>query len=85
LKDTGHLRASEGGFGYLKEARWWLGISLLGFGELLNFVALIFAPAILVTPLGVMALVTTTVLSPVILKVHRRKNYFIKLFMLLKC
>ncbi|XP_018023746.1 probable magnesium transporter NIPA1 [Hyalella azteca] len=68
LQDTGHLRASEGGFGYLKEARWWMGISLLGFGELLNFVALIFAPAILVTPLGVMALVTTTVLSPVILK-----------------
>ncbi|CAJ0941423.1 unnamed protein product, partial [Mesorhabditis belari] len=45
-------RASEGGFGYLKEWMWWLGVITMGLGEACNFAAYAFAPASLVTPLG---------------------------------
>ena len=40
----------------------------MALGELTNFVAYIFAPAILVTPLGVFSIVCTAVLSPYFLK-----------------
>lgn len=40
----------------------------MGLGELTNFVAYIFAPAILVTPLGVFSIVCTAALSPYFLK-----------------
>ena len=58
----------DGGYGYLRLPKWWLGISLMGLGELTNFVAYIFAPAILVTPLGVFSIVCTAALSPYFLK-----------------
>ncbi|XP_069951572.1 uncharacterized protein [Cherax quadricarinatus] len=71
LKDIeaqGGTRAVDGGYGYLRLPKWWLGISLMGLGELTNFVAYIFAPAILVTPLGVFSIVWTAALSPYFLK-----------------
>ncbi|KAK7082571.1 Magnesium transporter NIPA3 [Halocaridina rubra] len=71
LKDIeaqGGTRAVDGGYGYLKLPKWWLGITLMGLGELTNFVAYIFAPAILVTPLGVFSIVCTAALSPYFLK-----------------
>lgn len=76
-QDDGGTRASEGGFGYLKVARWWLGLLIMGMGESLNFLAFIFAPAILVTPLGVVSIVVTAVLSPYFLKVTSTDIYFV--------
>lgn len=45
---------------------------MMGVGEITNFVAYIFAPAILVTPLGVFSIVCTAALSPYFLKEHLR-------------
>ncbi|XP_063885308.1 uncharacterized protein LOC135113716 [Scylla paramamosain] len=68
IETQGGTRAVDGGYGYLRLPKWWLGISLMGLGELTNFVAYIFAPAILVTPLGVFSIVCTAALSPYFLK-----------------
>ncbi|XP_042214785.1 magnesium transporter NIPA2-like [Homarus americanus] len=68
IETRGGTRAVDGGYGYLRLPKWWLGISLMGLGELTNFVAYIFAPAILVTPLGVFSIVWTATLSPYFLK-----------------
>lgn len=61
-------RASEGGFGYLKEWLWWLGVITMGLGEACNFAAYAFAPASLVTPLGALSVLVTAVLSSRLLK-----------------
>uniref|UniRef100_F1L378 Magnesium transporter NIPA2 n=2 Tax=Ascaris suum TaxID=6253 RepID=F1L378_ASCSU len=61
-------RASEGGYGYLKEWLWWLGVITMGAGEACNFAAYAFAPASLVTPLGALSVLVTAVLSSKLLK-----------------
>jgi hypothetical protein len=38
------------GYGYLKNAWWWLGMTLMIIGEICNFVAYAFVDAILVSP-----------------------------------
>ncbi|KAB5535344.1 magnesium transporter NIPA-domain-containing protein, partial [Coniochaeta sp. 2T2.1] len=75
LKKVGLLRANEKynevageGYGYLKNAFWWSGMILMIVGEVLNFVAYAFTDAILVTPLGALSVVITTVLSAIFLK-----------------
>ncbi|KAI0406883.1 DUF803-domain-containing protein [Xylaria palmicola] len=75
LKKVGLLRANEKyqqaageGYGYLKNAFWWAGMSLMIFGEILNFVAYAFTDAILVTSLGAISVVIATVLSAIFLK-----------------
>ncbi|KAJ5368831.1 uncharacterized protein N7496_008591 [Penicillium cataractarum] len=56
------------GYGYLKNAWWWLGMTLMIVGEICNFVAYAFVDAILVTPLGALSVVITTILSAIFLK-----------------
>ncbi|KAF9886144.1 hypothetical protein FE257_011969 [Aspergillus nanangensis] len=56
------------GYGYLKNAWWWAGMTLMIVGEICNFVAYAFVDAILVTPLGALSVVVTTVLSAIFLK-----------------
>ncbi|KAL4968536.1 DUF803 domain membrane protein [Aspergillus stella-maris] len=56
------------GYGYLKNLWWWLGMTLMIIGEICNFVAYAFVDAILVTPLGALSVVITTILSAVFLK-----------------
>lgn len=75
LKKVGLLRANEKynevageGYGYLKNAFWWSGMTLMIVGEICNFVAYAFTDAILVTPLGALSVVITTVLSAIFLK-----------------
>lgn len=75
LKKTGLLRANikyneeaGEGYGYLKNAYWWIGMTLMIVGEICNFVAYGFVDAILVTPLGALAVVVTTILSAIFLK-----------------
>lgn len=75
IKKIGLLKANKKyneeageGYGYLKNAWWWTGMTLMILGELCNFVAYAFTDAILVTPLGALSVVVTTVLSAIFLK-----------------
>ncbi|KAL7804741.1 magnesium transporter NIPA domain-containing protein [Trichoderma aethiopicum] len=75
LKKVGLLRANAKynevageGYGYLKNAYWWAGMILMIIGEICNFVAYAFTDAILVTPLGALSVVITTILSAIFLK-----------------
>jgi magnesium transporter len=75
LKKLGLLRANVKyneeageGYGYLKNAWWWSGMILMIVGELCNFAAYAFVDAILVTPLGALSVVITTILSAIFLK-----------------
>ncbi|KAI1957723.1 hypothetical protein LOZ58_005473 [Ophidiomyces ophidiicola] len=56
------------GYGYLKNFYWWAGMILMVLGEVCNFVAYAFVDAILVTPLGALSVVVTTILSAIFLK-----------------
>ncbi|KAJ5151035.1 uncharacterized protein N7482_010287 [Penicillium canariense] len=56
------------GYGYLKNLWWWTGMTLMIIGEICNFVAYAFVDAILVTPLGALSVVITTILSAIFLK-----------------
>lgn len=56
------------GYGYLKNFYWWSGMTLMILGEVLNAVAYAFTDAILVTPLGALAVVVTAILSAIFLK-----------------
>ncbi|KAK5116485.1 hypothetical protein LTR62_008034 [Meristemomyces frigidus] len=51
------------GFVYLRNPTWWAGISTMIIGELCNFSAYAFAPAILVTPLGALSVLIGAVLG----------------------
>ncbi|KAI9878360.1 MAG: hypothetical protein M1830_001141 [Pleopsidium flavum] len=75
LKKVGLLKANVKyneeageGYGYLKNAYWWTGMTLMIIGEICNFVAYAFVDAILVTPLGSLSVVITTILSAIFLK-----------------
>ena len=50
-------RTGSGGFSYLREPLWWAGMLSLVVGEVANFAAYAFAPAILVTPLGALSII----------------------------
>lgn len=75
LKKIGLLKANVKyaeeageGYGYLKNAFWWTGMTLMIVGEICNFVAYSFVDAILVTPLGALSVVITTILSAIFLQ-----------------
>ncbi|KAF2743960.1 DUF803-domain-containing protein [Sporormia fimetaria CBS 119925] len=51
------------GFSYLKNTTWWAGIVTMVLGEIFNFAAYAFAPAILVTPLGALSVLIGAVLG----------------------
>ncbi|KAH0897647.1 hypothetical protein HID58_047215 [Brassica napus] len=50
-------RAGVGGYSYLYEPLWWIGVTTMLLGEIANFAAYAFAPAILVTPLGALSII----------------------------
>ncbi|OTB06507.1 hypothetical protein M426DRAFT_9642 [Hypoxylon sp. CI-4A] len=75
MKKVGLLRANEKynevageGYGYLKNAFWWGGMTLMIIGEICNFAAYAFTDAILVTSLGALSVVITAILSAIFLK-----------------
>ncbi|KAG5301074.1 DUF803 domain-containing protein [Histoplasma ohiense] len=53
---------------YLKSPYWWTGIILMTIGEAGNFLAYGFAPASIVSPLGVVALISNCLIAPFMLK-----------------
>ncbi|KAH7434170.1 hypothetical protein KP509_06G003900 [Ceratopteris richardii] len=70
LKKAGStsVRAGHGGYSYLYEPLWWAGMTAMIVGEIANFVAYAFAPAILVTPLGALSIIVSAVLAHIMLK-----------------
>ncbi|KAH7568151.1 hypothetical protein JRO89_XS07G0248000 [Xanthoceras sorbifolium] len=66
-------RASSGGYGYLREPLWWVGMVTMIVGELANFVAYIYAPAVLVTPLGALSIIVSAILAHFFLKEKLQK------------
>ena len=61
---------------YLKSGYWWAGILLMTTGEAGNFLAYGFAPASIVSPLGVVALVSNCIIAPCLLKERFRPRDF---------
>lgn len=53
---------------YLRSPIWWLGIGMMVVGETGNFLAYGFAPASIVSPLGVVALISNCLIAPLLLK-----------------
>lgn len=52
---------------YLRSPIWWVGIALMVTGEIGNFLAYGFAPASIVSPLGVVALISNCLIAPLLL------------------
>jgi magnesium transporter len=68
LNDTEEERVRTGNeYEYLKSRLWWVGIAAMVMGELLNFLAYSFSPAIIVTPLGAVSVVCAAILSYIFL------------------
>ena len=61
---------------YLQSPYWWGGIVLMTLGEAGNFLAYGFAPASIVSPLGVVALISNCVIAPIMLKEDFRMQDF---------
>ncbi|KAG8532302.1 uncharacterized protein KY384_003943 [Bacidia gigantensis] len=61
---------------YLKSPYWWAGIVLMIVGEAGNFLAYGFAPASIVSPLGVVALICNCIIAPCLLKEAFRQRDF---------
>ncbi|KAL2053219.1 hypothetical protein ABVK25_006544 [Lepraria finkii] len=69
LLDASEKHGFEGdGFAYLKSPMWWGGIVTMVLGEVANFAAYAFAPAILVTPLGALSVLIGALLGSYFLK-----------------
>ncbi|XVF65311.1 hypothetical protein PTKIN_Ptkin09bG0237900 [Pterospermum kingtungense] len=68
IAGTTGTRAGQGGYSYLYEPWWWVGMITMIFGEIANFAAYAYAPAILVTPLGALSIIVSAVLAHFILE-----------------
>ncbi|KAK9986552.1 hypothetical protein SO802_031503 [Lithocarpus litseifolius] len=68
-----YTRQRSGGYEYLKEPLWWIGMITMIVGELANVVAYMFAPAVLVTPLGALSITVSAVLAHFFLKEKLQK------------
>lgn len=61
---------------YLRSPYWWVGIITMTIGEAGNFLAYGFAPASIVSPLGVVAIISNCVIAPFMLKEPFRQRDF---------
>ncbi|XP_065865901.1 probable magnesium transporter NIPA6 isoform X2 [Euphorbia lathyris] len=66
-------RAGVGGYTYLLEPLWWAGMVTMFVGEVANFVAYVYAPAVLVTPLGALSIIVSAILAHFMLKERIQK------------
>lgn len=62
---------------YLRSPFWWVGLILMFLGECGNFLAYGFAPASIISPLGVVALVANCVVAPLMLREPFRRRDFL--------
>ena len=65
---------NDGRKSYLRSGWWWVGIIMMTIGEAGNFLAYGFAPASVVSPLGVVALISNCLIAPLILKERFRQR-----------
>ncbi|KAH7833079.1 hypothetical protein Vadar_002972 [Vaccinium darrowii] len=65
--------AGVGGYTYLLEPLWWAGMVTMIVGEIANFVAYVYAPAVLVTPLGALSIIVSAILAHFMLKERLQK------------
>lgn len=68
LKDATKQGFDGEGHEYLKNPIWWAGMITMAIGEIANFAAYTFAPAILVTPLGALSVIVGAVLAAIFLR-----------------
>ncbi|KAI0828855.1 DUF803-domain-containing protein [Trametes gibbosa] len=73
FKKRGLLNSQKGhaageGVAYLKSPMWWTGMIIMILGELCNFGAYAFVEAIIVTPMGALSVVISSILSHFFLK-----------------
>ncbi|PIL31432.1 transporter [Ganoderma sinense ZZ0214-1] len=73
FKKKGLLSSQKGhvageGVAYLKSPMWWTGMIIMILGELCNFGAYAFVEAIIVTPMGALSVVVSSILSHFFLK-----------------
>ncbi|KAI1094574.1 DUF803-domain-containing protein [Rostrohypoxylon terebratum] len=62
---------------YLKSTSWWIGQVLMTVGEMGNFLAYGFAPASIVSPLGVVALISNCVIAPIFFgEIFRTRDFW---------
>lgn len=61
---------------YLRSPYWWLGQVLISLGEMGNFLAYGFAPASIVSPLGVVALISNCIIAPMLFNETFRQRDF---------
>ncbi|XP_062082208.1 probable magnesium transporter NIPA6 [Humulus lupulus] len=66
-------RAGVGGYTYLLEPLWWAGMVTMIIGEVANFVAYVYAPAVLVTPLGALSIIISAILAHFLLREQLQK------------
>ncbi|KAK7429541.1 hypothetical protein QQZ08_003920 [Neonectria magnoliae] len=66
----------EAALTYLKSPYWWLGQVLITLGEMGNFLAYGFAPASIVSPLGVVALISNCIIAPAMFHERFRQRDF---------
>lgn len=64
IRCPGASATGGGGYGYLREPIWWAGLLTMVIGEIANFAAYAFAPAILVTPLGALSIIIRCAAAP---------------------
>ncbi|CDO73441.1 hypothetical protein BN946_scf185013.g76 [Trametes cinnabarina] len=79
FKKRGLLASQKGqvageGVAYLKSPMWWTGMIIMILGELCNFGAYAFVEAIIVTPMGALSVVISSILSHFFL--HERLSVF---------
>lgn len=62
---------------YLRSPYWWTGQILITLGELGNFLAYGFAPASIVSPLGVVALISNCIIAPIFFnETFRQRDFY---------
>lgn len=71
--ENGHEKTAST---YLKSPYWWLGQVLITLGEMGNFLAYGFAPASIVSPLGVVALISNCIIAPAMFHERFRQRDF---------
>ncbi|KAG2003516.1 DUF803 domain membrane protein [Coprinopsis cinerea AmutBmut pab1-1] len=67
---SGYGTQATDNLSYFKSPMWWAGMTTLVIGEIANFAAYIFAPPILVTPLGALSVIIGAVLASFLLNEH---------------
>ncbi|PWN30230.1 DUF803-domain-containing protein, partial [Jaminaea rosea] len=66
--ERGGMQNASEGHSYLQNPIWWAGMVTMIVGEVANFAAYMFAPPILVTPLGALSVLIGSILASFILK-----------------